>query len=70
MSTHLVESAESKAGVAGGFILSVLANLNSVDILSTILLAAIGAIVSFVVTIVCKQIQRQVNKYKGRKPSV
>jgi hypothetical protein len=36
-------------GTAGGTFLSVLPNLHSEDVLKTILLAALGAIVSFVI---------------------
>jgi mannitol-specific phosphotransferase system IIBC component len=41
-------------GTAGGTFLSVLPNLHSEDILKTIILAALGAIVSFVISMLLK----------------
>jgi hypothetical protein len=41
-------------GTAGGTFLSVLPNLHSEDVLKTILLAALGAIVSFVISLLLK----------------
>jgi hypothetical protein len=41
-------------GTAGGTFLSVLPNLNSEDVLKTVLLAAIGAIVSFALSMALK----------------
>jgi hypothetical protein len=41
-------------GTAGGTFLSVVPNLNSEDVLKTVLLAAIGAIVSFGISMVLK----------------
>ncbi|WP_124019282.1 hypothetical protein [Flavobacterium sp. A45] len=48
-------------GTAGGTFLSVLPNLHSEDFFKTVLLAAIGAIVSFVLSMMLKFI---VKKYK------
>jgi hypothetical protein len=45
-----------KAGTIGGFTLSILPNLNSVDVYKTIALAFIGAVVSFGVTLLLKQL--------------
>lgn len=45
-----------KVGTFGGFALSVIPNLTSADILKTIVLAFIGAVVSFGVTLLLKQL--------------
>ena len=45
-----------KAGTFGGFALSVIPNLTSADVLKTIVLAFIGAVVSFGVTLLLKQL--------------
>ena len=45
-----------KAGTIGGFALSVIPNLTSADVLKTIVLAFIGAVVSFGVTLLLKQL--------------
>lgn len=43
-----------KAGMIGGTLLTILANINSSDILKTGILAAVGAAVSFLVTVILK----------------
>ena len=45
-----------KAGTFGGFALSVIPNLISADVVKTIVLAFIGAVVSFGVTLLLKQL--------------
>ncbi|WP_396196125.1 hypothetical protein [Flavobacterium sp.] len=45
-----------KAGTFGGLVLSVIPNLTSADVLKTIVLAFIGAVVSFSVTLLLKQL--------------
>jgi mannitol-specific phosphotransferase system IIBC component len=47
-------------GTAGGTILSMLPNLHSADVLKTVLLAAIGAVVSFTISLILKKI---INKH-------
>lgn len=49
-------------GTAGGTFLSVLPNLHSEDVLKTVLLAAIGAIVSFVLSMTLKCIVKKHKK--------
>ena len=49
-------------GTAGGTFLSVLPNLHSADILKTVILAAVGAIVSFVLSLVLKYLIRKHKK--------
>ncbi|MEQ9217928.1 MAG: hypothetical protein RLO17_07800 [Cyclobacteriaceae bacterium] len=51
---NLVSGGGTKAGTAGGTLLSVLVNINSGDILHTCVLAAVGAVVSFTVSILLK----------------
>ena len=48
-------------GTAGGTFLSVIPNLNSEDVLKTVLLAAVGAVVSFGISMVLKFVLK---KYK------
>jgi hypothetical protein len=45
-----------KAGTFGGFALSVIPNITSADVVKTIVLACIGAVVSFGVTLLLKQL--------------
>jgi len=49
-------------GTAGGTVLSVLPNLHSEDVFKTVVLATIGAIVSFVLSVVLKFIVRKYKK--------
>nr|WP_315146838.1 hypothetical protein [uncultured Flavobacterium sp.] len=49
-------------GTAGGTFLSVLPNLHSEDVLKTIILAALGAIVSFVISMLLKYLIKKHNK--------
>lgn len=49
-------------GTAGGTFLSILPNIHSVDILKTIILAAIGAIVSFTISLLLKFLIRKHKK--------
>ena len=52
----------SKAGTAGGIVTILLVNINSGEILKTIILAAIGAAVSFTVSICLKWMIRRLRK--------
>jgi hypothetical protein len=49
-------------GTAGGTFLSVLPNLDSDDVLKTVLLAAVGAIVSFGISMVLKFVIKRYKK--------
>jgi len=49
-------------GTAGGTFLSVLPNLHSEDVLKTVLLASIGAVVSFIVSIALKTLLKKHKK--------
>ena len=44
----------TKAGTAGGTLLTILVNIHSADLLKTGILAAVGAVVSFSVTLLLK----------------
>ncbi len=55
----------TKAGTIGGTLLSIIPNLTGADILRTVLLAAIGAVVSFGISMLMKWIVRAF----GKRPS-
>jgi mannitol-specific phosphotransferase system IIBC component len=46
-------------GTVGGTLLCVLSNMESGDIIKTVILAAIGAVVSFTVSVVLRIIERK-----------
>lgn len=52
----------SKAGTAGGILTIILVNIHSGEILKTIALSALGAAVSFTVSITLKWMIRQIKK--------
>jgi mannitol-specific phosphotransferase system IIBC component len=52
----------TKAGTAGGTLLTIFANISSEDIFKTIILAAIGAVVSFGVTLLLKLLIKRLKK--------
>jgi len=52
----------TKAGTAGGTLLSIFANINSEDLAKTAVLAAIGAVVSFGVTLLLKLLVKRIKK--------
>lgn len=52
----------TKAGTAGGTLLTIFANINSEDILKTVVLAAVGAVVSFAVTLLLKLLAKRIKK--------
>lgn len=52
----------TKAGTAGGTLLTILANINSEDLLKTVILAALGAAVSFSVTLLLKLLIKRLKK--------
>ncbi|TAN13616.1 MAG: hypothetical protein EPN37_13345 [Chitinophagaceae bacterium] len=52
----------TKAGVASGTILTVLENISSQDLVKTTLLAAVGAFVSFIATLILKYIIQRFKK--------
>jgi hypothetical protein len=52
----------TKRGTAGGTLLTIFGNIHSSDIVKTVILAAIGAVVSFGVTILLKFLVRRFKK--------
>ena len=52
----------TKAGTAAGTLLTIFANISSADLVKTGILAAVGAIVSFCVTILLKAMIRRLKK--------
>jgi hypothetical protein len=52
----------TKAGTAGGTLLTILANISCQDIIKTSILAAVGAVVSFSVTVLCKLFIKRLKK--------
>ena len=52
----------TKAGTAAGTLLTIFANINSEDLVKTGILAALGATVSFLVTILLKALVRYYRK--------
>ncbi len=49
-------------GTAGGTFLSVIPNINSDDIAKTIILASVGAIVSFTISLLLKSLHKKHKK--------
>jgi ABC-type sulfate transport system permease component len=52
----------TKTGTAGGTLLTIFANIKSEDVVKTCVLAAIGAVVSFVVTLSLKLLIKRFRK--------
>ena len=52
----------TKAGTAGGTLLTILVNIKSEDLLKTGILAAVGAVVSFSVTLLLKFLIKRLKK--------
>ena len=61
MNPHYFDNT-TKAGTAAGTLLSIFANINSMDLIKTALLAAVGALVSFSVTIALKALVKRFKK--------
>jgi len=52
----------TKRGTAGGTLLTILANITCEDIIKTAILAAVGAMVSFGVTLLLKLLMKRYKK--------
>ncbi len=52
----------TKRGTAGGTLLTILGNISCQDIMKTAILAAVGAVVSFGVTVLCKLLIKRLKK--------
>ena len=61
MDPHYFDST-TKAGTAAGTLLTIFVNINNADLVKTGILAAVGAIVSFCVTILLKALLRRLKK--------
>ncbi|MEQ8472548.1 MAG: hypothetical protein RIC35_15260 [Marinoscillum sp.] len=59
----------TKAGTIGGTLLSIVPNLTGADIAKTVILAAIGAVVSFALSILMKWIVKAFGKRPSSKES-
>lgn len=46
----------TKAGTVGGTLLTIIANIRGEDLVKTVILATVGAVVSFVVTVLLKML--------------
>jgi mannitol-specific phosphotransferase system IIBC component len=53
---------QTLVGTAGGTFLSILPNLTSEDIMKTVVLAAVGAVVSFMISMVLKSLHKKHKK--------
>jgi mannitol-specific phosphotransferase system IIBC component len=54
------------AGTAGGTLLTIFANIHSEDIVKTAVLASIGAVVSFTVSLMMKWISHRIVRRSGK----
>ena len=63
---HIIES-KTILGTVSGTVLTVVMNLQSSDILKTVVLAALGAVVSFVVTVALKRVWPHAGIFKKRR---
>ena len=57
---------ESKVGMAGGTLLSVIVNIPGTEIVNAIILAAVGAVASFVATFICRRLLEFLRKKWNR----
>jgi len=59
--SHHIES-DTVVGTVGGTILSIIPHLDNGDVIRTLILAAVGAVVSFLVTQVLKWVKMRIKK--------
>jgi mannitol-specific phosphotransferase system IIBC component len=59
---HPIFDNSMKAGTAGGTLLTIIVNIKSTDLLKTAILAAVGAVVSFGVTLLLKFLIKRFKK--------
>ena len=59
--SHHIES-DTVVGTVGGTILSIIPHLDNADIIRTLILATVGAVVSFLVTQVLKWMKTRIKK--------
>jgi hypothetical protein len=58
----MTSSNSNIVGTASGTFLSILPNLHSADVLKTVILAALGAVISFIITLLLKYL---IKKHKS-----
>jgi hypothetical protein len=63
MSNYYLDT-DAKAGVAGGMVCTLLSTVNSSDIIKTTVLATVGAVISFGVSLLLKRIVAVWNRRK------
>ena len=61
MMNHVFDN-NTKVGTAGGTMLTILANINCGDLIKTAVLAGVGAVVSFGVTLLLKLLIKRLKK--------
>jgi len=59
---NLVNDSSTQTGTIGGTLLSIVANISSGDLFRTAILAAVGAIVSFTVSVLLKMLLHRIKK--------
>ena len=62
MNTHNHIASGTLPGTVSGTALTVMVNINSTDILKTVILAVLGAVVSFGMTILLKWVERNLKR--------
>ena len=67
METNIQTEVSAKAGTAGGTLLVILLQIRLDELFRTVILAALGAIVSFFVSMTLKWIVRKIRKNKMEK---
>ena len=58
----MTSNSHTLMGTAGGTFLSIIPNIQSADVLRTVVLATLGAIVSFIISLVLKSIIKKHKK--------
>ena len=59
---NIVNDSSTQTGTIGGTLLSIAANISSGDLFRTAILAAVGAIVSFTVSVLLKMLLHRIKK--------
>jgi hypothetical protein len=59
---NYITDPDTRTGTLGGTMLVIVLNIDTTQLLSTIILAATGAVVSFAVSVVCKYAWRKFNR--------
>lgn len=66
MAEHYHIENDTAIGAIGGTVVSVFAHIDSSDILRTIVLGALGAVVSFVASHTCKWLWKKIMNWKKK----